>query len=178
MITKRFELYAVAVLLLVGIVASCGGGGGGGLPIGGGGDSITVNIASQTTATTTTTYTGNLTTTPVLFGEVTTDQTVVELSGPTLQIALCAGGIGTGSYPIASCTSGGSVVDYYVTNNSTTTYYIASEAYSNTSGTVTLTSVGARNHSITGSFDAIVTNMTDTTDTKRIWGTFNVTNDM
>lgn len=157
----------MTLIFSLSLLWSCGGGGGGGgESTAGGSDTMTVNVVSLTTATITATYTGDFTTTPQLFGMVSTNQTVVQMDNPTLLVSLCSGTI-TKSYPVSVCSNGGSAVNYVLISGSTSTIY------SGTTGTVTLTSVGATGQAITGSFDAIVSHITDT---KRVWGAFSVTN--
>ena len=57
------------------------------------------------------------------------------------------------------------MIGYILISGSTTT------GYSGTSGSITFTAFGEKNQPITGSYDTIVTHGTDT---KRVWGTFNV----
>ena len=166
--TSKWLIIIAAVLMLMG----CGGGGGGGSTGGGltGDSSMTVNVASLATATTTNTYTGSLTTTPVFFGAMysqsTYTQTIVEMSGPNLQISVCAKmTAGPGTFVIDSglmCTG----VQYIVSSSGTGT-----QIYGATEGTVTVSSYGNKGEPIAGTFDSIVTNLTDT---KRVWGTFSV----
>ncbi len=161
------------------LLAACGGGGGsGGNTTGGGGGSdwMTVNVVSLTTPTTTTTYTGNYTTTPALTGSVYTSLTVTQtfatLSGPPVQVNLCASGIDLASYPIinGTCFNGGASVSYVLRSGLTIT------VFDGTTGTVTLTSVGNQWQPITGSFDAIVSEFSAPSSTMRVWGAFSVTN--
>jgi hypothetical protein len=166
---KKLNTKLIALLFALSLLSACGGGGGGGSTSGGGSDSdtMTVNIVSLSTPTTTTTYTGSMSTTPTLIGMVYgTSQTVVELAGPTLQVAVCAGGSNASTYPMGLCAAGSGTVTYIISAGTTTTYNGAT-------GTVTLTSVGGVGQPITGSFDAIVS---DTTNTMRVWGSFSVTN--
>ena len=131
---------------------------------------MTVNVQSNTEAATTTTYKGDITTSPVLFGEVvsfsTFTQTILELSGPSLQLSVCAKNTAADTYQIdpgLMCTG----VQYIMIHNPTLPQHI----YGAISGTVTLTSDGAVGEPITGSFDSIVSN---NTDTKRVWGSFSI----
>jgi hypothetical protein len=60
----------------------------------------------------------------------------------------------------------------YDTNNQPYT-----SIFSNTSGTITLSSIGNVGDKITGTFDAVVSRLTNTNDTLRISGLFSVTRD-
>ncbi len=165
---SKWFILVPAVLLLIG----CGGGGGGstGGNANGVDSSMTLNVASLTTATTPNTYTGSLATTPVFFGEMvsqtTYTQAIVEMSGPNLQVSICANmSAGLGTYPInpgLMCTG----VQYIVMSNGTGT-----QIYGASSGTITVTSAGSTGQPIVGTFDSIVTNLTDT---KRVWGSFSI----
>ncbi len=168
----------MVLVFALSMVAACGGGGGGGgdTPDGGGSDWMTVNVFSQSTGTTTTTYTGNYATTPALTGSVYTSLTVTQtfatLSGPPVQVNLCASGIDLASYPIinGTCFNGGASVSYVLRSGPTIT------VFDGTTGTVTLTRVGNQWQPITGSFDAIVSEFSAPSNTMRVWGTFSVTN--
>ncbi len=166
------KIFSSVLASTVLILAACSGGGGGsssdGNPITGD-SSMTLNVASQSTATTTHTYTGSFFTTPVFIGmmysQSTYTQTIVEMSGPNLQVSVCANMTsGPGTYSIDSglmCTG----VQYIVSNGTSTQIYGA------TDGTISVTSYGSTGVPIVGTFDSIVTNMTDT---KRVWGSFSV----
>ncbi len=171
MISSKWLIIAAAIFLLAG----CGGGGGGsnenngGNPSGGGDSSMTVNVVSLTTATTTNTFTGSFTTTPAFIGIVShpsVTQAIVEMSGPDLQVSVCANmQAGPGTYAIDSglmCTG----VQYIVISAGTGTKIYGAE-----SGTITVNSYGSVGEPITGSFDSIVTNLTDT---QRVWGVFSI----
>ncbi len=165
--SAKWLVLASAVLVL----GACGGGGGGsdGNPLLGD-SSMTVNVASQSTATTTNTYTGSLTTTPALFGAiysgVSYTQAMVEMSGPSLQVVVNANmDSGLGTYPIDL----GTWVRYAEMSSGTGTVI-----YGATSGTVTITSYGNKGTPIVGSFDSIVTNGSNSTDTKKVWGSFSM----
>ncbi len=170
MFLSKWLILAATVLVLIG----CSGGGGGGGSTGdgtpGSDSSMTLNVVSLTTATTTNTYTGSFFTTPVFLGMMYSmgsyTQTIVEMSGPNLQVSVCANmDTGPNTYTIDSglmCTG----VQYIVSNGTSTQIYGA------TDGTITVTSYGIKGEPIVGTFDSIVTNMTDT---KKVWGTFSIT---
>jgi hypothetical protein len=145
------------------LLAACGGGGGGGGGTSSGGPgtgTMTVSIVSQGT----TTYNGNASD-PWLASSVSSG-TLTELwsgftgSDYTTQVYIVTSGTTTGSYPI----TGSTWVEYI--NNSKT--------YLSSSGTVTLTSVGTVGEPVAGSFQAVVSLVTDTTNTLGISGTFSV----
>ena len=165
---KNLKTKLIALLFALSLLSACGGGGGGSTTGGGsGGDTMTVNIVSLSTPTTTTAYTGNLTTTPALFGMVST-QTAVEMASPAVQVDLCGNGVTAAPYsittPYLACTG----LRYSLNSGAA--------IFSSTTGTITLTSVGNVGQQITGSFDAIVSQTTPSNlaNTLRIWGTFSV----
>jgi len=154
------------VMLLTG----CGGGGGGSTDGGlAAGRWMTVNVESNTQAAISTTYTGdytgNGTTTPLLIGYVlsgTTTETIVEMVTSAVEVEVAANSIDAGVYSVTPGSLTPTGIRYSL--NGTNIYVPVS-------GTVTLTSVGAVGAPISGSFDAIVSN---TTDTKRVWGSFSI----
>jgi hypothetical protein len=102
------------------------------------------------------------------------------------QIELHSGGSNTQGSTIINITVEGNTAQSYPTGVSTPandiTYQIYDAHYlsytslfSNTSGTITLSSVGNPGDKITGTFDAVVSLLTNTSDTLRISGTFSVT---
>lgn len=158
-------------MFVVTLLIGCGGGGGGGTDGGlAAGRWMTVNVESNTEAATTTTYTGdytgNGTTTPLLIGYVfsggTTTETIVEMVTSAVEVEVAANSIDAGTY---SATPGSLLPTGIRYSLNGTNIYVP------VSGTVTLTNVGAVGAPITGSFDAIVSN---TTDTKRVWGSFSI----
>ncbi len=133
---KIFSAKWLVLLSLVLVLSACSGGGGGDGNSILGDSSMTVNVASQSTATTTNTYTGSLTTTPALFGIISSSgsvtQAMVEMSGPSLQVVVYANmDSGPGTYPIDL----GTWVRYAEMSSATGT-----QIYGSTSGTVTISS--------------------------------------
>ncbi len=125
---------------------------------------MTLNVASLTAATTTNAYTGSFTTTPAFIGMIsyyTWTEAIVEMSGPNLQVSACAKlTAGPGTYTIDSglmCTG----VQYIVSSGTGT-----QNIYGATDGIIKVSSYGNVGAPISGTFDSIITNLTDT---KRVW---------
>jgi hypothetical protein len=75
------------------------------------------------------------------------------------------------SYPTGVATLANSIA-----YNIYDTHYLSyTSLFSDTSGTITLSSIGNPGEKITGTFDAVVTLLTNTFDTLCISGTFSVT---
>ena len=174
----------VGLYLLITIVSSggCGSSSGGSEP-----DTMAVTISSPQGIATTTTYTegsystnsaGNSFLNPNLNAYITaSSENNIELHywdgvslGTTVVIVMHVNGNTPGIYPVDPG---------YV--NSSIMYSSNGKSYDNlnssTSGTITLSNVGNVGDKITGTLDAIVSVVTDTSDTLRISGSFSITRD-
>lgn len=174
----------LCLVVAIGLVA-CGGGGGGGSCTG---CADTMSVSEEGAAAVT--YTegpynvlGYLD--PILSSYVTTSaNTYISLcsgitlsSTPSGSITTCANqviisitGNTPQSYPTGTVSSPTQIT--YKTNN-----ILYSSVFSSTTGTITLSSVGNVGEKITGSFDAVVTNIHNLSDTLWITGTFSVKRD-
>jgi hypothetical protein len=77
------------------------------------------------------------------------------------------------SYPTGIATPVNTITyEYYDTH-----YQSYTSLFSSTSGTITLSSVGNTGEKITGTFDAVVSLLTNTSDTLKISGSINITRD-
>jgi hypothetical protein len=168
------------MMVAVGLVACTGGGGGDS----GSGSADTMTVAEQGGAGVTYTegpYNSFGYLDPGLYSDVSASgNTYVALCSnvtPSGNDATCATivnisikGNAPGSYPTG--TTGSPAQISYQTNHK---LYLS--VYSGTTGTITLSSVGNVGEKITGTFDALVTNLTNTNDTLGISGTFSVKRD-
>lgn len=174
----RKGIMRAAVFMMVGIgLAACGGGGGSSA---GGGDPDTMTvIVTGASGTTTATYTegpynNNGLLDPSLSSFVTPSSTSVSLctqsTGATCAVSMTISvrGVTPQSYPTGTSNTPTQIT--YRANNLT-----YSSIYSGTTGTITLASIGNVGEKITGAFDTVVTNMTNSSDTLGISGTFSVT---
>jgi hypothetical protein len=175
---KKNMVWVVVCLMLTIALFDCGGGGGGSSdPVAA--DTMTVTISSPT-GTVTKTYTEGTYNTlghldPDLFTYVFTALNQIEIElhsegsntqGATV-ILISVEGNTPQSYPIGITTPANYIE--YVSDDT------HSSLFSSTSGTITLSSIGNAGKKIIGTFDAIVT---DTSNTLRILGTFSVTRDI
>ena len=168
---KRVVWVVLCMMVTAGLVA-CGGGGGTS-DNGAEADKMTVTVSSPT-GVEATTYTegpynvnGNL------------DPNISALVLTNTIISLCSGGTSTMCATQISIMARGNTPQSYPTGTAGTptqiTYnYKYSSVSSSDTGTVTLTSVGNVGEKITGSFSAVVANMSNPTDTRGISGTFSV----
>jgi hypothetical protein len=157
-------------ILLAVALYGCGGG-----DSGSSADTMTVTISGPSGTTTTTyvegTYNAQGYLDPDLSSFVTTSLTRIDLisqvsSTQPTGVKITVLGATAQTYP-----AGQSAIFYYTNNQS------YDSLISNTSCTVTLSSIGNVGEKITGTFDAVVSLLTNTYDTVRISGTFSVMRD-
>ncbi len=172
----KFWGVVTAALMCCMVLTACGGGGGGTSAGGGVADTMTATVSGVTTTYTEGTYNTQGFLDPDMSSFATTSNTFISLcSGVssitcTTLVNISIRGNTPQSYPTGTTNSPTQIT--YSTNNQT-----YSSIYSSTIGTVTLSSVGNIGEKITGTFDAVVTNMSNSSDTLGISGTFSVERD-
>ena len=178
----RTIITCVMVCMLIAITLfACGGGGNSG-----GADTMTVIVTGPSGTTTTTYREGPYSTTssghsflnPRLNAYITaSNETSIEVLywdgvslGTTVALTMHVYGSTPGLYPVDPGFANSTIV--YLSNNQT-----YDNLRSSTSGTIILSSVGNVGEKITGTFDAVVTLLTNASDTLRITGSFSITQD-
>lgn len=181
---KKNILWVVVCLTLTIALLACGGGGSSD-PVAS--DKMTATISGPTGTETTTFTEGSYSTdsaghsflNPSLIAYTTaSNETNIELLywdgvslGTTVIINMRVNGNTPGLYPTGGYVNPVNSIAYETNNQS----YIS--AFSSTTGTITLSSIGNVGEKITGAFDTVVTLLTNTFDTLRLSGTFSVTRD-
>ena len=173
---KGIRRAAVCMIVVIGLVG-CGGGGGSSA---GGGDPDTMTvIVTGASGTTTAAYTEG----PYNNNGFLDPSLSASVAPSSTSISLCTGSTGTTCATLITIFVKGITPQSYPTGTSNTPTQITyransktySSIYSNTTGTITLASIGNAEEKITGAFDTVVANMTNSSDTLVISGTFSVT---
>ena len=179
---RKNILWILVCIMLPIALSGCGSGGNSDEDVANTADTMTVTI-SGTSGTVTTTYTegsynshGNFDTDLISY-VTASNNTQIELhsgesntQGSTI-INIAVAGNTPQSYPTGIATPENCITyDIYYTH-----YQSYTSLFSGTSGTITLSSMGNVGEKITGTFDAVVSLLTNTSDTLRISGTFSMT---
>lgn len=151
--------------------ANSGGGGTGGVAGDWFGDTMSITVKSPS-GTTTTSYNSNETN-PVMFTEAPSgyNLTLTTMDTSAINILINTGGESPGTYPVSAL----SAVSYIVKGSPNTVYG------TDATGTITITSIGAVNQPITGSFQVVVSEKSPISDPNNkldISGTFSITRRM
>ena len=177
---RKNIVWTVLCIIVTIALLGCGGeSSGGSAP-----DTITITISGQSGTVTKTFAEGSYNSQgrldPYLISFVTTSNgTSIQLySGLTNTYGSMALGIMISANTLGSYQTGGTMSWAYVEYGFFDPSYEGySSVISSTTGTVTLSSIGNVGEKISGSLDVVVTHLTNTFNTLRIAGTFNVTRD-
>lgn len=182
---RKNIVWAVSLILIIIALSGCSGVSSGDSAR----DTMSVTISSPTGATTTTTYTE---------GTYSTNSTGYSFLNPNVFAYIDAFNVTTIRLQYWDGVSTGSpyntIIHMQIIGNTPGLYpsgdrYMGNDIscdtndqpytsiFSNTSGTITLSGVGNVGDKITGTFDAVVSRLTNTNDTLRISGSFSVTRD-
>jgi len=182
---KKIMQWALAALMAPVMLIACGGGGGGTAATGNGSTEVISTMAvniSGPAVNSSATYTQGVTNAngyldPLLNSHATATLTYVSLcsgrvtSGQCdLLITIVVQDSALQSYPTS--TSNPQAKVSYITGGQT-----YSSVFSASAGTVTLNAIGAVGGTIDGAFNTEVVLTTNTTDTRRLYGTFSVKRD-
>lgn len=178
---KFLPMKWLVMLVTFSVLSACGGGGGGSGEVGdvggnGGvvgdwfGDVMTIAVKGPS-GTTTTTYNSNEKD-PVMFTEAPSgyNLTLTQMDTSAINVAITTAGGSPGTYSVATQTG----VRYIV-------YGSPDTVYGSQTGTVTISSIGAVNEPITGSFQVVASEVSPTvnpSNTLEISGTFSITRRM
>jgi hypothetical protein len=180
--TKMKILWPAINILIAIALSACSGGSSSGGAITNTADTMTVTISGPS-GTVTKTYTEGSYNSQ---GNLDPDLTSYITASNNTQIELHSGGSNTPGSTIINISVEGNTAQLYPTGIANPANSILYEIYdthynsytslfSSTSGTITLSTVGNVGGKITGTFDAVVSLLTNTADTLTISGTFNVT---